>query len=301
MKLLLIILFFTVACSGKAKKEHILLPVSAVKQNIVFTITEGIAHPESAVYSSEYKAIFVSNVASGNPVETKRVGNIGKYSSEGKLIVSPWIKNLKAPKGMVVIGKHLYVSDVDEVVKIDIEKERVVKTIPVKGAKFLNDLDADKSGNVYISDMMTDTIHILSNDKIKVWVKNSLLRSPIGLLVDENENLLMVSWGNPIDPKDFTTKNSGALSYLPLADKVVERSEKSYIRGNLDGITKDAAGNLWVSDWMNGDVYRIQKDGATEKMYNFSQGCADISFSKDLNLLLVPQMNESKVLAVKID
>jgi hypothetical protein len=52
---------------------------------------------------------------------------------------------------------------------------------------------------------------------------------------------------------------------------------------------------------MNGDVFKIQKDGTAEKMYNFSQGCADISFSQDLNLLLVPQMNESKVMAVKID
>ena len=59
--------------------------------------------------------------------------------------------------------------------------------------------------------------------------------------------------------------------------------------------------HLWVSDWFNGDIYKVNKNGSAQKVFNLKQGAADLSFSKELNLLLVPQMNESKVMAFKVD
>ena len=271
------------------------------KNNIVFTITEGITHPESVIYSASEKAIFVSNIVSGNPVETKRLGNISKYSADGKLLQSPWISGLKAPKGMAIVGKFLYVSDVDQVVKIDIAKEVIVETINVKGAKFLNDVVADNAGKIYISDMMTDTIHVWDEKGMRVWLNSSHLRSPNGLYTDGKEHLLLASWGNPIDPANFKTKNLGALSSLSLKKPSEKITEEDSLHGNLDGITADATGDLWISDWMNGDIYQVKKTGEAHKVFNFSQGVADIFFAKELGLLLVPQMNDSQVMAIKLD
>jgi sugar lactone lactonase YvrE len=301
IKLMTFILFLSfIGCSSRAKKEKSQAPVIQTP-NIVFTLTEGIAHPESALYSQEHGAIFVSNVASGNPVETKRLGNISKYSADGKLIASPWIKGLKAPKGMAIVGNFLYVSDVNQVAKIDIKKGKIVQTLNVKNSKFLNDVTADAKGNVYISDMMTDTIHIWDKKGLRVWMKSPSLRSPNGLFTDGTEHILLASWGNPIDPKTFATQELGAISALSLKSDADKFTEEKTIRGNFDGISADAAGNLWISDWMNGDIYQLKKTGEGHKVYNLGQGAADLSFAKELNLLLVPQMNESKVFALKVD
>lgn len=294
MKVLFFMSFLALsACAHTPKKD---LPASLS----LTTITAGIAHPESALYSKEHKAIFVSNVASGNPVEKERVGYISKYTPEGVLVASPWVGGLKAPKGMAIVGNELYVSDVDQVVKIDIFTGKIIQTYIISGAKFLNDMAADGDGNVYVSDMMTDTIHVWGKGEVKVWMKTPALRSPNGLYV-EGRDLLMVSWGNPINPKDFTTKNAGALSRIDLSKNDKKVNEEKSLRGNLDGLTMDKEGNLWVSDWMNGDIFKVQKDGVVLKKYNYGQGVADISFAKELDLLLVPQMNENKVLMLKVD
>ena len=298
MKWLPIFIFLLFGCSTtkKANTENLAVPTP----QLVFTITEGIAHPESVLYSQAHGAIFVSNVASGNPVETKALGNISKYDRDGKVISSPWVKGLKAPKGMTLVGNTLYVSDVNQVVKIDIKKAKILQAIKIPGAKFLNDVVADKKGNIYISDMMTDTIHIWNKSGVKVWKQTPDLRSPNGLYTDGSEHILMVSWGNPI-AKNFSTENPGALSMLSLKNSEKPFEETESLQGNLDGIAADNQGNLWISDWMNGDIYRVRKNGSAQKVFNLNQGAADLSFSKELNLLLVPQMNESKVMAYKID
>ena len=233
-------------------------------------------------------------------METKALGHISKYTRDGKLVASPWIKGLKAPKGMAIVGNDLYVSDVNQVVKIDITKGIISKTVKVPGAKFLNDVAADLNGNVYISDMMTDTIHIWNAKGVKVWKKTPALRSPNGLYTDGREHLLVASWGNPI-AKDFSTKTPGSLSAHSLKKVDEAFQEEQSFHGNLDGISPDNQGNLWVSDWFNGDIYKVKKNGSAQKILNLKQGAADISFSKELNLLLVPQMNESKVMAFKVD
>ncbi len=51
---------------------------------------------------------------------------------------------------------------------------------------------------------------------------------------------------------------------------------------------------------MNGDIFTMTKQGKVKKMFNFGQGTADISFAKGLNLLMVPQMNESKLIFLQL-
>lgn len=297
MNLTSIVLFLLVGCAGATVKKQ--GSDKPQEPQLVFTITEGISHPESVLFSESENAIFVSNIVSGNPMETKALGNISKYSRDGQVIAAPWVKGLKAPKGMAIVGNELYVSDVDQVVKIDMKNAKILETVKVAGAKFLNDVTADAAGNVYISDMMTDTIHIWNKKGVSVWKKTPALRSPNGLHAVGSEHLLMASWGNPI-AKDFTTLNLGALSALSLKNSEESFVEEKSFSGNLDGISPDTQGNLWISDWKNGNVYRVQKNGSAELVMNLKTGAADLSFSKELNLLLVPQMKESKVMAFKV-
>jgi sugar lactone lactonase YvrE len=164
----------------------------------------------------------------------------------------------------------------------------------------LNDVIADKKGNIYISDMFDDVIYIWKDGKISVWLKNPALKGPNGLYTDGSEHILAVFWGNPIDKQTFQTTQPGFLTSLSLKEKISTVTEEPSVKGNLDGITVDNNGNIWISDWMTGDVYKVQKNGSAEKKYNFGQGTADIHFAKELNVLLIPQMGQNKIIAIKI-
>ncbi|MCD4692290.1 MAG: hypothetical protein K8R79_05210, partial [Calditrichales bacterium] len=119
--------------------------------------------PESVCYDAKRKIIYVANI-NGNPTTKDNNGFISKLSLTGKIVDLKWIKELNAPKGMGVFKGKLYVSDIDQVVEIDIDKSKILKRYEADGAKFLNDISIDKSGNVYISDMVANRIYRLKND-----------------------------------------------------------------------------------------------------------------------------------------
>ncbi len=120
-----------------------------------------------------------------------------------------------------------------------------------------------------------------------------------GLFTDGKEHLLIVKWGTDIDPKTFATKAPGEMALVPLS-KSGEIILIKEIQGNLDGITVDASGMLWISDWMNGDIFTMSKQGKVRKMFNLGPGAADLTFAKDLNLLMVPQMNQNKIIFIQL-
>lgn len=300
MKLIsvLILASLFVGCSSAPKKakEEVHKPITP---NIVKEITEGVLHPESIVYSQKHTAYFVSNIASGNPTETKAVGYIAKYARDGKLIKAKWVTGLHAPKGIVIVGDFLYVSDVTRVQKISIPKAKIVKTFTVKDSKFLNDLVVDNAGNIYVSDMWTDIIYRIHKDKIAIWAQDPKIAGSNGLFTDGKEHILAVRWGTEIDMKTWQSKNIGDMAMISLKDPKVIHTNTD-IRGHLDGIAVDASGMLWISDWLNGDIYTMEKNGKVRKMFNLGVGAADLTVIKELNVLIVPQMNQNKIIFIQL-
>lgn len=297
MKLIILIVLSLalLSCSSKNKNGK----SDKVKPNIAFEISEGILHPESIIYSVQHEAFFVSNVASGNPMETKPVGYLSKISKDGQVINAKWITGFHAPKGIAMVGDDLYVTDVTRVHKVSISKSKIIKTFKVQNSKFLNDAVADENGNVYISDMFSNILYRIQNDKLSVWVQDPKLEGSNGLFTDGKEHLLVVKWGQGLDPKTFQTKTPGDMTTIMLKN-TNEINVTTAIQGNLDGITVDDKGTLWISDWMNGDIFTMSKQGKVKKMFNFGPGTADISFAKDLNLLMIPQMNQNKIIFLQL-
>jgi len=300
MKVLSIfVLLGLIGCASADKKEVSKAEPMQEKANIAFEISEGILHPESIIYSEEQQAFFVSNVASGNPMETKPVGYISRISKDGTTVNAKWVTGLHAPKGLSIVGDYLYVSDVTRVHRISISKSKIVKTFNVKDAGFLNDTVADAAGNVYISDMANDVIYRIKHDKLTAWAHDPKLQGSNGLFTDGKAHLIVTRWGDNMDPKTFKTQIPGNLAVIDLKNPTKIEQDKA-IQGNLDGISLDNKGVLWISDWMNGDVYTLTKKGKAKKVYNFGQGTADIAVAKELNMLLVPQMGQNKLLFIKL-
>ena len=252
--------------------------------------------PESVVYNSKQELLFVSNV-SGAPNEANGKGYISQLSVDGKLIEQRWLTGLNAPKGMALVGDTLYVADIDQLVAIDIKSKEVSMRYPAPNAKFLNDVAADAQGHVYVSDMLTNTIHRLSQGTFEVWLDDDALEAPNGLLI-EGKNLIVASWGNMTD--GFATDIAGHLKVIDITSKKIQSLGDKTSAGNLDGIEQDGEGNYFVTDWMTGKLLNIAPNGTSTTLIKLVQGSADLTVLKQQQLIIIPMMLSNNVIAYRI-
>ncbi len=257
----------------------------------------GFMTPESAVYDAKRNIVFVSN-ANGNPNEKDGNGFISTLRPDGTIIQLKWVEaGLNAPLGMVLAGDKLYVSDVDRLVEIEIDKGRISASWPTQGQKFLNDTAVDSAGNVYMSDMMGDTIYRLKGGKLTAWVQDSALLGPNGLMV-QGDNLLVASWG--VLTEGFATSSVGHLKSVSLSSGAISSLGDGTPVGNLDGLEPDGMGAYLVTDWMAGGLYRIAASGKAELLLDLAQGSADLEYIRSKGLVIIPMMMDGKVVAYKV-
>src|SRR5689334_894465 len=113
----------------------------------------GFEQPESALVDSAHNRIVVSNIV-GNPGAADGNGYLSLLSMDGKVIARHWVDGMDAPKGMAISGGRLYAADITKVRVVDLASGKLVETIDVPGAVFLNDMTQDSAGKVYVSDML---------------------------------------------------------------------------------------------------------------------------------------------------
>ena len=66
---------------------------------------------------------------------------------------------------MAISNGKLYVTDIDELVEIDLATARITNKYPVEGAEFLNDADAYE-GKIYFTDMNKGLLHVLDGGAV---------------------------------------------------------------------------------------------------------------------------------------
>jgi sugar lactone lactonase YvrE len=240
--------------------------------------------PESVYYDAKRKIIYVANI-NGSPTAKDNNGFVSKLSLTGKIVDLKWIKELNAPKGMGVFKGKLYVSDIDQVVEIDIDKSKILNRYEADGAKFLNDISIDKSGNVYISDMVANRIYRLKNGSVDIWLESDELNGPNGLFVENNYLLVGIK---------------GSVLKIGLNDKKVS----AYISdtGGIDGIVPDGSGNYLISDW-KGNIHLINPKKEKIKLLDttpINMNAADIDFIIEKKLLLIPTFSDNRVTAYSV-
>jgi sugar lactone lactonase YvrE len=246
--------------------------------------------PESAYFDAASGFVFVSNIGGGGPTDKDGDGYLSKWTPDGKVIAAKWVSGLNSPKGIRSFGERLWVSDIDQLVGVDISQGKIVERISVPGAEFLNDVACDVQGAVYVSDMTKNKIHRYRDGKLSVFASGDHLENPNGLLV-VGKQLVVGGWGAGGAPPVL-----GRLFSLDL-----ETGKKTLITpepvGNLDGIETVAPGSYLVSDWSAGKIFYIRQEGTVTLLMQLAKGAADLGYVPDKQLLLVPQMLENKVSA----
>ena len=253
--------------------------------------------PESMVSDPEDGSYYVSNMH-GSMTEKKGTGYISKISASGNIVIQHFIGGqsdeafLNAPKGLVIVGRTLCVADIDTVKVFDKETKKFLASVDlsVKGALFLNDMTADASGALYVSDTMADKIFKVNPKKsyeISVFASSSELGGPNGLVFNpKSRNLMVVTW------------KTGQVLEITSGGKIhVLKKNLS----TLDGIDYDNDGNLYVSNFEKGEVYRIPHmgRGTLSTVLSGLITPADLSYNHKKNELLIPSTKGNKISVIE--
>ncbi len=239
--------------------------------------------PESVLYDEDEKVIYVSNI-DGDPSEKDGNGFISILNSDGSEKDLHWVENLNAPKGMAISDGKLYVSDIDQLVEIDLKSGKVIKKYDVPEAVFLNDVAASDDGLVFVSDTRTARIHALKDGKLTEWMSGSPLETPNGLFVEYGRLFI---GDKSIFEVDISTKN---------VKEIIQDA------GGVDGLEKTNDDEFVFSNW-EGRIF-LHRNGKNIKLLDTTEEelkTADIDFSKDLNLVLVPTFYDNRIVAYRIN
>lgn len=239
--------------------------------------------PESVYYNEDADMLYVSNIV-GDPSEKDDEGYISKLSLEGEIVEQKWVSGLNAPKGMAMMNGALYVTDIDELVAIDVESGQISNRYPVEGAKFLNDpVVADDK--VLFTDMEDNKIYVLQDGNVEVWKEEGLER-PNGLAYRNGEVLVASNTLEVVSPEgDSEVLASG----IGAGDGIGVVSDNSYL----------------VSNW-HGEVYYVVEGQDIEKTKLLDTkdqniNTADIEYIQERELLLVPTFRDNRVVAYKLN
>jgi sugar lactone lactonase YvrE len=252
---------------------------------------EGLATPESVVVGPDGR-LYVSEIGEFGKDGDGKISVMGKSGKP-----EPYAQGMDDPKGLAAAGGSLYVTDKNKIWKIEKQGRATVFVKPEafpQPPMFLNDLVADSSGNLYVSDTgdidkggKGAIFKITRAGKVTLVTseaKDPSIKSPNGLLVDGKDKLLVV---------DFAT---GELLRLDMAKGTTEKVAEGF--GGGDGLARDAQGVLYISDWKNGRVWKLnrkQKDAKPEAYTQAFKASADITLSRDGKYVVVPDMKAGSV------
>jgi hypothetical protein len=254
---------------------------SAPSLTKVWETSEELITNESALYDAASGIIYISNI-DGDPGEKDGKGFISKITNTGEIIEKEWVKGLDAPKGMGILNGKLFVTNIDELVEIDLATGKISKRHKIAGAQFLNDLDTS-GDKLYFSDMKTGKIHLFQNGKLSVFSENQT-----------NINGIRIAEDGTV----FGLDGAGLKKYN--SDGTFEILNSNVKGGDGLIILED---NVFLASRWKGEIYLI-KDGIETLLLDTKAEesyTADIDFIPSENLVLVPTFFKNKVVAYKLD
>lgn len=240
----------------------------------------GLKMPESVVQAKD-GAIYISEIGER---DKNGDGQISKVDKKGNVTI--FAKGLDDPKGLTLIGDKLYAADKTRIVEINKDgtwQVYAAATAFPKTPVFLNDLEADKLGNLYVSDSNDlksgGSIYKIAKGSASVTIvadsKNPDILAPNGLLYEGRNHLLSI---------DFA---SGILYRVNLSTGATTKLAEGF--GGGDGLVKTKAGKIIISSWKTGTINEVVA-GKARVIKEGYKSAADIALSTDGTLLMVPDM-----------
>lgn len=267
------------------KMSFVLAQTSGLKP--VWETDTTLRTPECVLFEPGQNVLYVACI-NGNPTPENKSSYLAKLGQDGKVIQLKFTENLNSTKGMGILGDKLYVTEMAQVVEIALATGKILHRYPIEGAKFLNDIAVDTQQKViYITDTGDNKVWSLANGKASVVLAGDPLKSPNGLLFENNQLLI----GN----------GDGSLLTLNPATKKLDTVAKGM--GGIDGIVALGNKRYIVTEW-GGKIWSIQGDGTIELKLDTSKekiNSADIGYNPTTKVLFVPTFFHNTVKAYSLN
>jgi sugar lactone lactonase YvrE len=290
------------SASASASASVAVTPPAPTGPTPIFHLA-GFQTPESVAYDEANDRYLVSNI-NGNPTEADDNGYISLVSPDGKVILEKFIAGgvskvtLHAPKGTAIANGNLYVADINTVRMFDLKTGAPKGEVKIPGATFLNDVDADASGKVYVSDTGvklgpkgfegtgTDAVYVIDKaNHVKPLAKSPDLGRPNGVYAGDKTGLWVVTFG--------------VGKVYRLDDKGKKQDETALPAGQLDGIVK-FGDDLYISSWETSSVYKGRPGSTFSVVIPNVKSPADIGLDTKRKRILVPLFMDNAIEAYDI-
>lgn len=272
------------------------LPVAAFTAGPAYaqiTVTD-LQSPYSFVSGQAGREYFISSV-NGDPDKADNNGFITKLDANGKIVNLKFIQGgkgdviLHAPKGMALVDQMLYVADLDTLRGFEVATGKSIVAISIPSSSVngsaqvsLTDVTFDGNGTLYCSDQHANRIYRIDlvSRKASVLIAEPALAGPAGLAVHpKSGHVIVVSWNKG---KIFDISPEGSLTEL------VSNGFFSSRFKNLRGVDFDRWGNMYVSDFTAGKVWRMTWDKRFQVIAEYLPSPGDLGIDRTNNLILVP-------------
>ncbi len=231
--------------------------------------------------------------AAGNLVSTGFQGITKQPKTGDATLFSP---NVSGTAGTRYLSNgDLVIADVGNDSLLRITTSGSPQTI-VTGIQYPNGVEVDMENFVYVSEHDQGNIWRVNPDTGEFSIIASGLYQPNGLSFSPDYRTLYVnSFGGGTVHK-VTVDDEGNWSSPVLLGRVSDN-----FGGDLDGMAVDACGNVYVTEWIEGVVWRFSPDGMLEKVVTLpSQWIPNLHWGSgvggwDKNILYVMDRDEGRV------
>lgn len=237
--------------------------------------------PESAEYDYANSRWLIANTTSHQVLARNSSGVLTVFATG---LVS-------GPYGIEIVGDVLYCCSGSSIKGYALSTGENVFNVNV-GATFLNGLTHDASGNLYATDFSGKKIYkVITATQAFSVIASSLVQSPNGIVYDQaNNRCVFVNWGSnaPIKAIDLTTNTVTTILTTTYS--------------NCDGVSRDAAGNYYISNWGNQSVIKYNSDFTSSPTVVASglSSPADIFVNTVDNVLAIPNSGNNTVTFVTL-
>jgi sugar lactone lactonase YvrE len=240
----------------------------------------------------------VSNI-NGNPADADGNGYISELSPDGAIknpkLIAGGEKDVKldGPKGLAIVGKELWATDITVVRKFDLKTLAPKGDIKLPDTTFANDIAVAPDGKVYVSDSSVkatekgfesnggdQVLEIDKAGKVKVLAKSKDLSAPNG-----------IAFG----PKGILVNTLMSNEVFHLDAKGAKQDIIKMPNGGLDGLLV-IGDELICSSWGASAIYKGKLGGTSfEPIIQNVKGPADIGFDSKRKRILVPRFMDDEV------
>ena len=246
-------------------------------------VRDGFVAPEAVRYDPDQDIYFVASWGTGSASATDNNGYISRMKPDGQIESMRFIAGgangvvLHAPRGMYIVGDTLWVADADAVRGFHRKTGARLANVDFSALDrgFLNDVAADASGTVYVTDTGRNKLYKVTGGPTLV-VSDSVLGSPNGITWDAaNSRFIIVPFGG----------HKGIRAWTPGATTLTDIAMSTGAR--YDGVEVLSGGRILVASQADTSLHIFSGNSGRPVLRTLGPP-ADIAVDTKRNRVAVP-------------